>query len=538
MGDRLGRSDRLTKAEWGVCVAATLAAIWLHVIYLTHAGGLWRDEAAVVQLAVLPGAGEVWEMLPHGGTPALFPAAVRLWSAIGFGASDFGLRCLGFGIGLAILGAIWLNARVLGISFPLVSLGLLAANSSLVRWGDSLRAYGLGCFFILLTLALVWSLMLRPGVGRFLAATLAAVFCVQSLYPNAFLVLAICVAGCGVCLRHDEGRTAMWVLAVGVAPALSLVPYIGPVSLSQRWWAVSQTGVHASVAWSNLFQALGGSLSWLAGVWFALGALAFLRGLVHLSRPTRRHHRIGPEQAPVFAAATIMLMILFFLIFVLAARLPTQPWQFLPLAVPVAVCIDAALAGWLARFRIWRLAFAALLICLPLRAADRAVRQRQTNIDLLAARVGAEAKPGDLVLVHPWYYGVTFNRYYRGAAAWTTLPPLSDFRLHRYDLLRQQLAATSPSKPVLDQITKTLTSGNRLWIVGELPPPQPGETEPPDIPPAPEGPQGWFDVPYSYVWGRQADYFLSALGRRVERVPTGSDATVSIYENASLTVVE
>ena len=129
-----------------------------------------------------------------------------------------------------------------------------------------------------------------------------------------------------------------------------------------------------------------------------------------MSRPMRRHHRIGPEEALVFAAATIMLMMPLFLIFVLAAKLPTQPWQFLPLAVPVAVCVDVALAGWLARFRVWRLALATLLICLPLRATDRSVRQRQTNIDLVAARVGAEAKPGDLILVHPWYYGVTFNR--------------------------------------------------------------------------------------------------------------------------------
>jgi hypothetical protein len=143
-----------------------------------------------------------------------------------------------------------------------------------------------------------------------------------------------------------------------------------------------------------------------------------------------------------------------------------------------------------------------------------------------------------LVLVHPWFCGVTFNRYYQGPAPWITLPALSDFRVARYDLLKEKLAATNPIKPVLDQIAQTLASGNRLWIVGELPAPEPGEAEPPDLPPAPEGPQGWFDVPYSYVWGRQTEAFIAAHGGRTEVVPTGSNDAVNKYEDASLAVVK
>jgi len=160
------------------------------------------------------------------------------------------------------------------------------------------------------------------------------------------------------------------------------------------------------------------------------------------------------------------------------------------------------------------------------------------NIDLIAAQLREQAKPDDLILVYPWYCGVTFNHYYQGAAPWITLPALSDFRVARYDLLKEKLAATNPIKPVLDQIAQTLASGNRLWIVGDLPTPEPGETEPPDLPPAPEGPQGWSDVPYSYVWGRQAERFIAANGGKIEVVPTGSGDRVSIYEKASLAVVK
>ena len=201
----LSRPQWLTKAEWAVCIGATLAAIGLHLIYLTHAGGLWRDETNCVHLATLPSIGEMWRMLTHDSFPVLFPATLRFWSAIGLGGTDFGFRCLGFLIALSLLGAVWFNARVLRSSLPLVSLGLLAANLTVVRWGDSLRGYGMGSCLILLTLALVWSLMKEPGVGRFIAATLAAVLSVQCLYQNAFLLFGICMAGCFVSFPTRPG---------------------------------------------------------------------------------------------------------------------------------------------------------------------------------------------------------------------------------------------------------------------------------------------------------------------------------------------
>ena len=74
--------------------------------------------------------------------------------------------------------------------------------------------------------------------------------------------------------------------------------------------------------------------------------------------------------------------------------------------------------------------------------------------------------------------------------------------------------------------------------MGELPTPEPGETAPPDLPPAPEGPQGWSDVPYIYVWGRQTEHFIAAHGGRTELVPIGSGEGVSMYEKSTLAVVK
>lgn len=118
------------------------------------------------------------------------------------------------------------------------------------------------------------------------------------------------------------------------------------------------------------------------------------------------------------------------------------------------------------------------------------------------------------------------------------MPALADSRVHRYDLIKEKLAATAPIKPVLDRISQTLASGNRLWIVGELPAPESEEKAPPDLPPAPESPYGWADMPYSYVWGRQTERFITAHGGHIEAVPIGPGEAVSIYEKSALAVVK
>jgi hypothetical protein len=537
MDSRQQRSQWLTRAEGGVCLGATLAAIILHVIYLTHAGGLWRDEVISVRLATSPTVGEMWRLLAYESFPVLFHTTLRCWWLLGLGGSDFGLRCLGFLIALLLLGTLWLDARILRSSLPLISLALLAANLTLVRVGDALRAYGLGCCLILLTLALVWSLMKTPSLKRFLVTALAAVASVQCLYQNSFLLFAMCIAGCFVCFRCNQDRTAFILIGVGAVAAVSLLPYMGLISQSQRSFIVLRVGLDAGMVWSNFCDALGTPMGWQTVVWLALGVAAAVRGLWFV-RPSSGRRRISAEDLPLFAAITLCLGLLSFLVFIAIARLPTQPWYWLPPMTMAAVCIDAAVGSWLDGYRRWRLAIILLMVFVPLTTGVGLARQRQTNIDVIAARLREQAKPNDLILVHPWYCGVTFNHYYHGQTPWTTLPALPDFHVARYDLFRERQASVAPIKPVLDRIAQTLAAGNRLWIVGDLPAPQPGETEPPDLPPAPESPYGWSDVPYSFVWGRQTDCFIAAHGGRIEAVPTGTDDAVNPYEKASLSVVK
>lgn len=536
MDVRADRAEWLTRVEWGVAVAATLAALWLHVAYLTHAGGLWRDEAGTVALGTLPTLTEMWRMIyAHDSFPVLFPAVVHCWSALGLGSTDFGLRCLGFLIGVGILAAAWVNARLFGISRPLLTLALLAVNLTLVRYGDSLRPYGLGCLLILVTLGLVWSLAKAPSWRRFAAAAVVAVLSVQCFYQSVLLLLAICGAGATVCFRHRQESTGLMILGVGVPAAVSLLPYVHNIFGGQPWGVIERTGFNAGDVFSRLWSALGSPHGWQAVVWFGLGFLGVARGFLSLRRQAR-NRRLGAENVPLFAALAMTLSVLGFAFFLLIAKLPTEPWYWLPLMPLAAVCAEAALSDWLGRHRIWRVALVAVLFCAPLPAGIRLAKVRHTNVDLLAVRLRDEAKPDDYILVYPWYFGVTFNRYYHGPTPWSTIPALADQRWHRYDLLKERLAAKAPIQAVLDRVGQTLGSGKRVWIVGGLPEAEPDEKKVPDLPPAPESEWGWSDVPYIYVWGRQTEHFLALHSTRTEVLPASGSEAVSILEDAALSV--
>jgi hypothetical protein len=91
-----------------------------------------------------------------------------------------------------------------------------------------------------------------------------------------------------------------------------------------------------------------------------------------------------------------------------------------------------------------------------------------------------------------------------------------------------------PVAPVIDRITSTLQSGNRVWLVGNFPFTQEPLSE---ILPAPNNPWGWFDEPYSFYWGLQVAQFLSAHGGRGAIVVAPSESGVNPLEDLKLAVV-
>jgi len=523
----------LRYSNWITAALVTLSAAYLHALFLLNAGGLWRDEAAFVHLSLLPSISQVWQNLPYDHCPILMPLVVRAWSAAGFGNTDLGLRVLGLLVGLFLLLAFWVTSWTMRNGAPLLAVTLAGLNVTMIRAGDSLRSYGLGSALGVFALAVIWRLTCRPSLAAFSCAVAVVVLSVQSLYQNAFFVFAACCGGFVLCAVERRWRDTLPLFAVGAAAAVSLLPYIPLIIRAQDWYIICKVGFRFSHGWEQLSTVTGSPLTILTWVWVALwlGALAAAIYVLFWRRdrlPDRVRGLI------LFAATSLVLGAAGFAFFLKLAELPTQPWYYLPLMAFSVVCLDTIfLAAWH-----WAqpavMVLAALIISTTFLFELPAVKCRQTNVDLIAAGLSPEVAPNDYVIVHPWQRGVTFQRYYKGAAPWTTLPPLEDHAVHRYDLLKAKMQTKDPIAPVIDRITSTLQSGNRVWLVGNIP----FTLEPPpEILPAPNNPWGWFDVPYSFHWGAQVTQFLSAHCQRSAVVIAPSTNCVNPLENLPVVVM-
>lgn len=531
-----GNIVSLLDHELCVCLGITVIAASLHVVRLFCAGGLWRDEAGLVALSTLPRLSEVWEMLTHDSFPILFPVLVRTWSSLGLGSTDICLRILGLLIGLSLLAAVWWAAWVLGRRRPLISLSLLAVNATVLQWGDSLRAYGLGAVLTLITLGAFWRMVERSTIANFFVASLVSVLAVQCLYQNSFLLAAICISATVVCLRHRRFSTALLCIVAAIPAVVSLVPYLQPLRESQRWWVVEKAGFRPSVAWASITNALG-TPPWIGPViWLGLFIMGVSAGLATLEQQVLRRDKISVE-LPLFAGLTCLLSTFGFFLFLWEAGLPSQPWYWLPLMPLVAVCIQTALSKYTLRnTTAWAVATGVFALVSTVTSCTR-VCERQTNVDIVARTLNEQVADGDLVIVYPWYYGVSFSRYYAGQAEWLSIPPVADHRFHRYDLLKEKLAATDPIGPTLNRLRQTLQSGKKVWVVASFPEPQPGEVGIPELPPAPHARWGWYDAPYNYVWGLQLRHFIQSTALQTERVRiTHTARKVNQFENMELMV--
>ena len=213
-----------------VAIIGTLLASGLHVAFGVQAGALWRDEVNSLELATVRTFSEMWMNLDYDSFPALFFLVLRQLAGVPASASDAQLRIFGVAIGIMILGALWLNARAFRIGVPLISVALVGFNPMIIRYGDSIRAYGFGTLLILLALAAMWKVVESPTPRRVGLAALTALLSVQCLYHNAILIFAICLGAVAVGFRRRQPKCIILVLMIGGVAAISLLPYLCQLS--------------------------------------------------------------------------------------------------------------------------------------------------------------------------------------------------------------------------------------------------------------------------------------------------------------------
>ena len=523
---------------WLVACLLTGLLGFLHLYYAFYAGALWRDEAHTVAIARLPSVADIWASLEFESYPVLWVLVVRGFESFGTFA-DQGFRLLGCLVGMGLIAALWVNARLLKFNFPLVSLTLLGFSPTVVLWGDSMRAYGFGTALILLTFAMIWKIVISPSKRNIALATIVAICSVQTLYHNAVLLFAIGMAGTAVALYNRHWFRAALVIGIGIVAAISLIPYLSVIQ-SRNEWSIVFAGSQFDLPWfwmkiSEALSSAGSGMHWIWVVLLLFAVLVAVFSLIHTRDSKEGRHR----DLALYCLTALVISIPGYFFYLKILGYPTQPWYYLALLACVALAVDGILSTV---DEAWPTVRGRLMIALgialwSLTSLWDAVNTRMTNIDLIAANLQLSAVPGDMILVTPWYLGVSFDRYYTGSVPWMTLPPISDHRIHRYDQLKTQMASTAPIQPVIEALAKTLKSGSRVHVVGNLVAPPEG-TLPPVLKPAPFDAYGWSEGAYTTSWRLQAGHFLQTHGLKTEFYALPASYRVNPYENVGLEVVQ
>jgi hypothetical protein len=311
---------------------------------------------------------------------------------------------------------------------------------------------------------------------------------VHCLYQSSFFLAAFCLAGCAVTLARRQWKTAAQTVGIGLVAALSLLPYWGNIILSRDWQGPNWHPVRLREIGSSLVKALNASGPWLVWIWAGLALLAIGTALVFAIRA-----RVWKM---VYFGAALLAATVFYGLFLERIGLQQRSWYFLILLAPVALAIDVILAGFAApAMRRCRAGLALLLAACSIPACYAGAQIRQSNADLVAETLQRQARPGDLILVSPWYYGVALQRYYTNR--FDTIPPVTELRIHRYDMMKKQMLAENPIGPLLEQARQTLRSGHVFWVAGDFSFPPAGQPQP-LLPPYHE--EMVMDVPAAHYW--------------------------------------
>src|SRR5712692_149148 len=522
------------RAQWTVALALSITVVAMLSIRATHAGALWRDEAATLQLAQMPTLTDVAANFQHEAFPPPFPLTIRGYTAL-FGATDTSLRLFGFLVGVAFVAVAWFNSRAIADHSPVLVLALIGLNTNFLTWGTTVRGYGLGSVLLLLTLGLTVRAVTRPRATIACAAVGAAIASVHCLVNAVPVIAAMALSTFLVMAALRRWRRAIVVCFSTAICALSFAPYLKSY-LANDWNIVMTYPATFSSLADKLRLTLEAQGSFMAALSYEIVPLILIAGTWRLWSLRRQKASV---EFRLLLLLTIFggLSILAYCAFLRLLSYPTQPWYYLALLAALAGAVDLV-AGILARATCLRVAQLVLaipaLILLPF-TLSRHINDRLTNIDSVAQTLQERVAAGDLVVVNPWYFAPSFFRYYEGLAQWITVPVLNERRIHRYDLVKSKMLGADPLREVRSAVRQTLESGNRVWIVGGARPPE--ENLPISIQPAPDPQFGWSAQAYSNIWSLQLGDFL---GRHVllGAVVISPANDVSEIENVPLLVAQ
>ncbi len=398
--------------------------------------------------------------------------------------------------------------------------------------------------FIMPCCAAFWRVAQGPTRRNILASLVFAILSCHSSYQNSYLLLAIGVAGAGVCAMCRLWRRSLLILAICCAAAVTLLVYVPTIrefresclvmslapELTDYFVKSLATALTAEIADSYALRIAG----------YCLGVAALICLIVPLLR--RRPWVGATPSLPAYFLTVAVVAVAANFGFVLAHGIRPFPWHFTPLVVLIGVVVEVALQSKDNNVWVWlgRAAVACLMIALSLPLLWQRAYLRRTNLDRVAAVLAESAKPDDFILVNPFWLATGFKYHYHGDAPWNTQPLTSTDTatcLLPYGTIRQVMATPDSLAPTLQQVEKTLAAGHRLWIVGDIEF-QPLDKKLPPLPPAPQSKHGWNCIYYYKVWMWQMGHYLQRHAGSVESVPVPLDQEVSPLETVPLCVFD
>jgi hypothetical protein len=522
-----------------------LSLVALRLVAYFSAGGLWRDEVHSVNMATLP-IDDLFFVLTNDSIPMCWQSLLRTWVFL-FGSSDAAVRSLGLVIGLTTIPAIWWSMRQFGISFPWWVLVLFGLDPSLMIFGGEVRGYGLGIITFFLLVGTAWRTLQQPSGWQWCGLVVISLMAVQSSFTNCFLLAATLIA-CGVvALRQGRFSLCVGMMLVGILAAMSMVPYA--IYVAPRLTRVVNL-VHDPVPRLLPLRVFIQTYKWGGLVRGWLGVAVGLLGFSELLRQLFLAKRDQVTASTPNQDLVVFLPVFFwvgtagFWFYMRFLGVQTANWYHLPWMALLAITTELGMRLWSQqqperqRLTMRVATMGALLIAIEVVPQ---LQFRLTTTDLIARDLSQNVRLGDLVIVSPWYVGITFGRYYQGAAEWTNLPNVDHIDHHlAYEQQKEKVMPWPSPQGIqqeLQKIDATLQAGGRVWWVGPFKLLPPGKS-PLILSGAPDPQYGWSESAYLTSWQQIAIAKMQSIGVTVRPWAMPRPKGVNPNENPAVFLVE
>ncbi|UCG32001.1 MAG: glycosyltransferase family 39 protein [Phycisphaerales bacterium] len=469
-GDKSGTGSHGWLAAAALLVVAVAAGVYFRFAHLGDSP-LWRDEASFAFMATAS-LGDLFEILRRDVHAPLYFLLLKAWVSFA-GTSEAGLRSLGAVLSLLCIPATYWFARpILGTVAASAAALLVAVNPGQIESGTDLMVYPLLTLLALLAMGMLDRALVTNRRGLWIAHTLLLT---AMVYTHMWALLLWTSAGFFVLIllvvhyrRHRSWPT--WFGSFLVANAAAVVLSVP--------WLMQVVGQAGSRTMDHLLYTPGfvGMLNATFDYWFnswqvILVVVALAVALPALAVQTNELPGSGAQR---FRWGLLLALLLAFGSQVIAFEMAYWKAAYLQrYTIPSIPFFILLLASSLAclRPRWLSIALGVFIAVYPIVPLDRrfdgirAAQRCKSPLAHMAARVEAEAQPGDVIFIFPEPYASTFNWYYRGnlpQVCWPAVGRVESVDWHTY---ADRVEDPESVDRALAYLLERLEPGGKVWMV-------------------------------------------------------------------------